>query len=273
MPPGYNSQQKAAISQFQTFTQADRNTAIRVLKNHGWNVDAAVDGHFNGGGGPTVPSGAKSNLNKIFDRYREDVAASPDAVGTEGTIKYLGDIDVDLEGLEFLAVSELVQTPAMGEMTRDGFVEGWMNVNADSIDKQKAHVKQLSKALPTSKDSFTKVYKYAFTVAKQGAQKTISIETATIYWDLLFNSPLSHVRWNTPSSPWSEWWKEFLTVKWKKAVNRDMWNETLRFAQMSLNDEAISFWNEESSWPSVIDEFVEYVNKEKRGQNGDAMEE
>jgi DCN1-like protein 1/2 len=27
----------------------------------------------------------------------------------------------------------------------------------------------------------------------------------------------------------------------------------------------MSFWNEESSWPSVIDDFVEFVKKDKRG--------
>lgn len=44
-----------------------------------------------------------------------------------------------------------------------------------------------------------------------------------------------------------------------------MWNETLKFAQLTLGDEAMSFWNEDASWPSVIDEFVEWVKMEKRG--------
>lgn len=72
------------------------------------------------------------------------------------------------------------------------------------------------------------------------------------------------------------WWSEFLNTEFKKSVNRDMWNETLKFAQLTLEDEAISFWNEESSWPSVIDDFVEWIKREKRGgqtANEDAMEE
>jgi hypothetical protein len=67
------------------------------------------------------------------------------------------------------------------------------------------------------------------------------------------------------------WWKEFLNASWKKSVNKDMWNETLKFAQLTLQDEAISFWNEESSWPSVIDDFVLWVKNEKRG-GGDQKE-
>ena len=38
---------------------------------------------------------------------------------------YLTDIGVDIEGLESLAALELIQAPAMGEMAREGFVNGW----------------------------------------------------------------------------------------------------------------------------------------------------
>lgn len=67
----------------------------------------------------------KGALNKIFEKYREDAAGAPDAVGTDGTMKYFQDIDVDLEDLEAFAAHEIVQAPAMGEMSREGFVNGW----------------------------------------------------------------------------------------------------------------------------------------------------
>jgi DCN1-like protein 1/2 len=38
----------------------------------------------------------------------------------------------------------------------------------------------------------------------------------------------------------------------------------------ALQDESLSFWSEESSWPSVIDDFVQWIRVEKRGE---AMEE
>jgi DCN1-like protein 1/2 len=40
-------------------------------------------------------------------------------------MRYFGDINVDLEGLESFAAHEIVQAPAMGEMSREGFVNGW----------------------------------------------------------------------------------------------------------------------------------------------------
>ena len=118
------------------------------------------------------------------------------------------------------------------------------------------------------------MYKYTFMIAKTGNQKAVSLDMANAYWDLLFSSPLSAVKWTSPNSPWLDWWKDFLATSWKKSVNKDMWNETLKFAQLTLQDEALSFWNEESSWPSVIDDFVGWVKNEKRGgETAEAMEE
>ena len=38
---------------------------------------------------------------------------------------YLTDIGCNIEDLDALAASEIVQAPAMGEMAREGFVDGW----------------------------------------------------------------------------------------------------------------------------------------------------
>lgn len=40
-------------------------------------------------------------------------------------MEYFGDTGVNVEGLESLAVLEVVQAPTMGEMSREGFVNGW----------------------------------------------------------------------------------------------------------------------------------------------------
>lgn len=68
----------------------------------------------------------RSALSKLFDTYREDAAQSPDTVGVEGTMRYFSDLDVDLEGLDSFVAFEVVQAPTMGDITRDGFVNGWL---------------------------------------------------------------------------------------------------------------------------------------------------
>jgi DCN1-like protein 1/2 len=252
----------------------DRTAAVRVLKSHGWDTQNAVNAYYSGsGGGSNASAATKATLNKLFDTYREDAAGEPDVVGVEGTMSYLQQLDVDLEGMESLAALEIIQAPTMGEISREGFVNGWLERDCDTIEKQKAYITNLKRDLPGSKEVFTRVYKYTFFLAKTGQQKAVALESAMAYWDLLFDSPLSAVKWSTPSTPWLDWWKEFLNASWKKSVNKDMWNETLKFAQLTLQDEAISFWNEESSWPSVIDDFVEWVKNEKRGGSEQKTEE
>lgn len=50
----------------------------------------------------------------------------PDMVGVDGTMKYFGnDLGVNLEGVEFLIPCEIIQVPAIGEMSKAGFVDGW----------------------------------------------------------------------------------------------------------------------------------------------------
>jgi hypothetical protein len=180
-------------------------------------------------------------------------------------MKYFQDTGVDAEELDALAALEIVQAPTMGEMSRDGFVKGWEERNCESVEKQKGFIKNLKREMPSNKELFTRVYKYTFTIAKTTSQKAVPLDVAIVYWELLFSSSLSAVKWTSDSTPWLTWWSEFLNTSWKKSVNKDMWNETLKFAQLTLSDESLGFWNEEASWPSVIDDFVEWVKKEKRG--------
>jgi DCN1-like protein 1/2 len=147
--------------------------------------------------------------------------------------------------------------------------------SCDTLEKQKAYINNSLKGnITTSKEAYTKVYNYTFQLAKAAGQKAIPLETASAYWELLFTSPLSAVQWNSTTSPWTTWWIEFLNTQWKRSINKDVWNQTLKFAMLTLEDEAMSFWSEEASWPSVIDEFVDWVKKEKGGgTTADSMEE
>ncbi|KAF2743187.1 DUF298-domain-containing protein [Sporormia fimetaria CBS 119925] len=265
MPAAYSNSQKASIAQFQALAQTDRATAARYLKSENWDEQRALNAYFSGGNANATPRSA-SGLKKIFEKYREDAKNSPETVGVEGTMQYLQDIGSDIEGLETLAVLEIVQAPAMGEMTLAGFVNGWSALNCDTLDKQRAHIQNLKQTLPSQPDTFSKIYTYTFQLAITGQQRAIPLEAAVAYWELLFTSPLSALKWSTPSSPFITWWIEFLNTVWKRSINKDIWGQTLKFAKLTLQDERLGFWSEESSWPSVIDEFVEWVKKEKRGE-------
>lgn len=87
---------------------------------------------------------SKKSLNDIFDRYRgtpapsrmdkpilifsDDPKDNPNGIGIDGAMKFLGDIQVQLDEVACLGVFEMCQCPSMGEFTREGFVEGWKGV-------------------------------------------------------------------------------------------------------------------------------------------------
>ncbi|USW50053.1 Putative defective-in-cullin neddylation protein [Septoria linicola] len=265
------SSQKTALAEFQSITQADKTTATKILKQSNWNTGAAVNIFFNNPSGGR-PNPLQGNLSKVFDQYR-DVAAtdSPDEIGMDGTFKLCEDLQVSLEDVGALVLFELVGSPSLGSITREGFVDGWMEAGADTAPKMRNVVLQRRSALPTDRELFKNVYNHTFTLNLQERQKALMPEMAAELWKLLFTAPA--LEWRTQNSPWLEWWLEYNETKVKKAVNKDLWKQTLNFAQQTLKDESLSFWSEESSWPSVIDEFVEWVKTEKRTSNGDAMDQ
>lgn len=49
----------------------------------------------------------------------------PDTIGVEGSMRYLADLGVRLDEVAVLVVLTELSAPTMGELTREGFVQGW----------------------------------------------------------------------------------------------------------------------------------------------------
>ena len=119
----------------------------------------------------------------------------------------------------------------------------------------------LRRALPSNLDLFKKTYKATFQLGRAAGAKVVALENAIEYWRTLLSPP--SLNWSSATTPWLEWWLEYLEAKWKKSVSKDMWDQTGLFVTKSLDDESMSWWSEEGSWPGVIDEFVAYVRAKR----------
>lgn len=82
--------------------------------------------YYSGGGGSNISSASKTTLNKLFDKYRDNVTTEPDLIGVDGSMGYLEELGVDLAGMDCFAALEIIQAPSLGEITREGFVNGWL---------------------------------------------------------------------------------------------------------------------------------------------------
>ncbi|GAB7339577.1 hypothetical protein MBLNU457_6180t2 [Dothideomycetes sp. NU457] len=296
MPTAYTTAQKSAIQQYAALTQVDARSAAKVLKHHNWNLESAANARpclstskrseshklcadditdlptdsFFSGGANNASNPHVATLNKLFDSHRDNPQHEPDEIGMDGMSQIMGEMDISLESVGLLVFSELVQSPSLGKITRDGFVNGLSGENVSDLSKTRNIVLKRQAQLPqeSGRATFRSIYKHTFVIARPQGQKAVPLEAAIEYWKVLFSEP--SLAWATANTPWLDWWIEFLNDRWKKSVNKDMWDQTLSFAQKTLEDDSLKWWSEDSAWPGVIDEFVEYAQKEKRG--GEAMD-
>lgn len=275
MPPASTTaSQKQQIAEFVQVTQADSRTATKLLKSANWNVSNAVNLFYSGGGGAAAPTGTQKSLNKIFDTYRTQPKESPDELDIEATSALCEDLQINLGDIGALVFFEVIQSPQIGVINRSDFVSALSDANCDSTTKICNHVLSLRSQLPSNPDLFKRVYNHSFQLLLEDRKKAIELEQAEEFWAVLF-SPAGF-DWNSvgrAGQPWKDWWVEFLKEKWGRAINKDLWRQTLTFARETQKDPSLGFWNEESSWPSVIDDFVEWAKKEKgAGGGGEAMD-
>ncbi|KAI3395166.1 hypothetical protein diail_1718 [Diaporthe ilicicola] len=217
--------------------------------------------------GSGVDSGRVAAIEKAYDDLVTPARGdTKESLSAETTQEYLEALGVNMENAEQFVVMELVQSPSIGEITRNGFVNGWSATDLTTFSKtaQKSHVRRLINQLSAEPALFKKVYRHSFIAGKEASQKSIPLENAIVYWQLLFAPPGRP--WKSASRDWAKMWETFLEEKWTRSVNKDMWNMTLEFANKSMEDEELSFYNEEDSWPAVVDEFVAWHRK--REQDG-----
>lgn len=66
-----------------------------------------------------------SSIFTLLMTQSDDPEDNPDGIGIDGAMKFLGDIQVQLDEVACLAIFEMCKCPSMGEFSREGFVEGW----------------------------------------------------------------------------------------------------------------------------------------------------
>jgi len=129
--------QKALIAQFIAFTGATEKAATKNLKISGWKLDQACDSYY-ASTGSAPPTKGNDNLTKQFEKYRSPTDEEG-VITVEGTMSYLQDLGINLNNAELLVALEIIQAPALGEMSKEGFVNGWKDRGFDVEAKISCH--------------------------------------------------------------------------------------------------------------------------------------
>ncbi|KAL8380048.1 hypothetical protein RB599_009480 [Gaeumannomyces hyphopodioides] len=243
----------------------------QFLKNANFKIDVAADAYFSGSANvATSTASVEANLDKLFNELRESGEDTQDELSAESAMSYAMALGVDPEKAGIFALMELLQAPSLGTITRQGFIEGWKTTGAQPTKSgQKDHIQTVIRSMQTDTELFRRVYRYAFVAGKETPeQRAVPLDNALVYWQCFLGADQHQGKpWVTTGGPgaaggttdWFALWSDYLKANWTRTVSKDMWNQTLVFALKTLADPTLGFWTPDGAWPSVIDNFVEWV--------------
>ncbi|GAB5591994.1 Scaffold-type E3 ligase [Umbelopsis nana] len=250
---GLKASQLEKVQQFIAFTSVSDKEAIRRLRKTNWGLETAVNSYFDANGKEALFVSKETcdvrQLHSIFEKYKD---ADQDIISIDGTMQFCQDLGLEPTQIEFLVLSHHLGSERMAEFTQAGFVEGWLKLRCDSIDKMKNAISTFRQWMDDDEAHFREIYLYAFKFGRQAGQKSLSLDAAVELWRLLLQGRFEHL----------DLWIKFIEEQHGKAISRDTWNLLLDFSKQA--DTELSNHDAEGAWPVLIDEFVEYARAQQQ---------
>jgi DCN1-like protein 1/2 len=182
---------------------------------------------------------------------KQTIDSDTDEIGIDGTIRYIQDLGLQVEDPVVLAVAKELGSPRMGAFQKQPFIVGWRTLGASDLTSMKKAVDRLKRQLNSDTNYFAEVYRFTFTYNLQEGSRILPLEMAVANWNLLLPSHFNKLNL----------WIEFVSEHYKRNVSKDTWNMVWEFSQYLNNDPNLDNYDSEGAWPSVIDEFVEYLRQ------------
>eukprot|EP01062_Namystynia_karyoxenos_P074572 TRINITY_DN7150_c1_g1_i1.p1 TRINITY_DN7150_c1_g1~~TRINITY_DN7150_c1_g1_i1.p1 ORF type:complete len:343 (+),score=85.75 TRINITY_DN7150_c1_g1_i1:79-1029(+) len=243
--------QQSRVGEFCGIAGAAQSVAVRLLSQNGWNLEAALNVFFQGGGDAAHDHG---KLTELFDACKrvgqEDGGGTSDCIQGNGLVHLCEQIGVEPYGDPLILIfAWLVRAQESYQFARGEFIDGLAQLGCRSAEDIKQRISEWRREPHRDAARWRDFYRFCFEWSKPAGQRGLPPEDACELWKLLLQGEKS---W--PLLPeWCEW----VQTKHKRAISKDVWHQFSDFAR--LRPDFADYDAVNGAWPVLFDEFVEHI--------------
>ncbi|KAJ3444772.1 rp42 related [Anaeramoeba flamelloides] len=192
---------------------------------------------------------SKKKIIRLYKQYKDKKSGDIEAKGIK---LFFNDLEIDILDVGALIISWKLNAQLMGMYTEKEFVDGWMNLGCDSLDKMKKKYFEIREEIEHDQQIFKQFYYWVFEFGKEETEKRVmTIGTATILWEILIKDKFTLF----------QNWIEFLDSDENKStvITRDTWKVFIDFIH-EINNRWENY-DLTSSWPLLFDQFYFFMKK------------
>jgi len=245
------SSERAKVRQFIQLTNCSEKIAMNCLAQNEWRLEMACDSFF------TSPDlYLKIVDRKKIDNWFHKYSPNGDKILIDGCVQLLEDLNLRPNDRKVLILAHRLRAQNQCEFTKQEFTNGMIDMSCDSSAQLCQRLADYEAELTADLSKLRDLYLFAWTYGKHSDAKTMEFETAIEYWNILLTNCVNHELLGL--------WIEFVANS-RKAVTKDTWNLLLEFA--TSVDSALSNYDFDGAWPTMIDDFVLWARDQLKAHN------
>lgn len=204
----------------------------------------------------------ESKAEKLFDQLCDE--DNPCAASMEGICQLCEQLNIDpLEDVRVLVLLwKLGANKKPAEIQKEEWIAGCHKLQIDSIDKFKKLLPSLDTGFMDRED-FNDFYKFCFQFNRQGTHKTLEKDLVVGLLKMcLTGGRITAHRLDT----FCDFLESTKDESYSK-ITLDQWRSFLDFSYEYPDADALASYDEgASAWPVLLDEYVEYMEKQGKGK-------
>ncbi|VDO32939.1 unnamed protein product [Onchocerca flexuosa] len=187
--------QRDKVRNFMQWTQSNEKTAIHCLSSQNWNLELACDAYYQNPQLYMCMADVvdQRSLHAFFLKYannRQD--NDPSCIGPHGMLRFLTDLGLNPTDRNVLILAWKLKAKTQCEFTWEEFSTGLNEMKVDSLEKLKAKIPTLNEEL-RNPINFRDFYQFTFSYARASPQRTLEVETAIAYWEIVFGGNFGYL--------------------------------------------------------------------------------